>query len=117
MSIQRIDSNTRMSQLVIHNNIAFLAGQVDETSEMGRPTGEQTANVLKQIDAYLEKAGTNKTRLLTATIILTNMDDFAAMNAAWEAWVSPQGLPTRATFEAKLAGPQYNVEIIVSAAI
>lgn len=117
MSIQRIDSNTRMSQLVIHNNIAYLAGQVDETSVVGRAAGEQTANILKQIDAYLEKAGTNKTRLLTATIVLSNMDDFAAMNGAWEAWVSPQGLPTRATIEAKLAAPQFNVEIIVTAAI
>lgn len=117
MSIQRIDSNTRMSQLVIHNNIAYLAGQVDETSVVGRPAGEQAVNILKQIDAYLEKAGTDKTKLLTATIYLADMNDFAAMNAAWQAWVSPQGLPTRATVEAKLAGPEFTVEIVVTAAI
>ena len=117
MSIQRIDSGTRMSQLVIHNNIAYLAGQVDETSVIGRPAGEQTANILKQIEAYLEKAGTDKTKLLTATIYITDMADFGAMNAAWEAWISPQGLPTRATVEAKLAGPEFTVEIVVTAAI
>lgn len=117
MSTQRIDSNTRMSQLVIHNNIAYLAGQVDESSVLGRPTGEQTVNVLKQIDQYLAKAGTDKTKLLTATIYLANMSDFAAMNAAWDAWVSPQGLPTRATVEAKLAAPEFTVEIVVTAAI
>ena len=117
MGITRIDSNARMSQLVINNNIAYLAGQVDESSVLGRPAGEQTVNILAQIDAYLAKAGTDKSKLLTALIILSNMDDFAAMNAAWEAWVAPQGAPTRATFEAKLAGQEYNVEIIVSAAI
>ena len=117
MSIQRIDSGARMSQLVIHNNIAYLAGQVDETSVVGRPAGEQTANILKQIDTYLEKAGTDKTRLLTATIYLADMTDFGAMNGAWEAWISPQGLPTRATVEAKLAGPEFTVEIVVTAAI
>lgn len=117
MSIQRIDNNNRMSQLVVYNGIAYLAGQVDETSVIGRPAGEQTVNILKQIDAYLAKAGTDKTKLLTTTIYLANIADFAAMNAAWEAWVSPQGLPTRATVEAKLAGPEYTVEIVVTAAI
>jgi enamine deaminase RidA (YjgF/YER057c/UK114 family) len=117
MSIQRIDSNNRMSQLVVYNGIAYLAGQVDETSVIGRPAGEQTVNILKQIDAYLAKAGTDKTKLLTTTIYLANIADFAAMNAAWQAWVSPQGLPTRATVEAKLAAPEYTVEIVITAAI
>lgn len=117
MSIQRIDSNSRMSQAVTYNGIAYLAGQVDGTSVLGRPTNEQTINVLKQIDFYLAKAGTDKSKLLTATIYLANMSDFAAMNTAWDAWVSPQNLPTRATVEAKLAAPEFTVEIVVTAAI
>lgn len=117
MSISRFDSNARMSQMVVHNNIAYLAGQVDETSVVGRSALEQTINILKQIDGYLAKAGTDKTKLLTATIYLADMADFAAMNEAWQAWVSPQGLPTRATVEAKLAAPQFTVEIVITAAI
>ena len=117
MSITRIDSNARMSQLVIHNNIAYLSGQVDETSVVGRSALEQTTNILKQIDDYLAKASTDKTKLLTATIYLADIADFGAMNEAWQTWVSPQGLPTRATVEAKLAGPEFTVEIVVTAAI
>ncbi|MGL4766892.1 MAG: RidA family protein [Formosimonas sp.] len=117
MSISRFDSNQRMSQMVVHNQTAYLAGQVDESSVLGRPALEQTTNILKQIDAYLALAGTDKSKLLTATIYLADMNDFAAMNQAWEAWVSPQGLPTRATVEAKLAAPEFTVEIVVSAAI
>lgn len=117
MSIQRFHSNNRMSQVVTFNGMAFLAGQVDETSVEGRSAFEQTTNILKQIDQYLSELGTDKTKLLTATIYLANMADFADMNKAWEAWVSPQGLPTRATVEAKLAGKEFTVEIVVTAAL
>lgn len=115
--IQRMDSNNRMSQIVVYNGIVYLAGQVDETDK-GGPIKEQTANVLKQIDELLAKAGTDKTQLLSATIYLTDIKTFGEMNEAWQAWVSPQGLPTRATVEVgALAAPQYGVEIVATAAV
>lgn len=115
--IQRMDSNNRMSQIVVYNGVVYLAGQVDETDK-GGPIKEQTANVLKQIDDLLAKAGTDKTQLLSATIYLTDIKTFGEMNEAWQAWVSPQGLPTRATVEVgALAAPQYGVEIVATAAV
>ena len=115
--IQRMDSNNRMSQIVVYNDVVYLAGQVDETDK-GGPIKEQTANVLKQIDDLLAKAGTDKTQLLSATIYLTDIKTFGEMNEAWQAWVSPQGLPTRATVEVgALAAPQYGVEIVATAAV
>ena len=115
--IQRMDSNNRMSQIVVYNGVVYLAGQVDE-SDKGGSIKEQTANVLKQIDELLAKAGTDKTQLLSATIYLTDIKTFGEMNEAWQAWVSPQGLPTRATVEVgALAAPQYGVEIVATAAV
>ena len=115
--IQRMDSNNRMSQIVVYTGVVYLAGQVDETDK-GGPIKEQTANVLKQIDELLAKAGTDKTQLLSATIYLTDIKTFGEMNEAWQAWVSPQGLPTRATVEVgALAAPQYGVEIVATAAV
>lgn len=118
--IQRIDSNTRMSQAVINNGVVYLAGQVDETAKVGdgRSIEAQTAVVLSQIDGLLAKAGTDKSKLLTATIYLTDIDTFAQMNAAWQAWVSAEGLPTRATVGVTaLAAPEFGVEIVVTAAV
>lgn len=118
--IQRIDSNARMSQAVIHNGVAYLAGQVDETAKPddGRSIKAQTEVVLSQIDALLAKAGTDKSKLLTATIYLTDIATFGQMNEAWQAWVSPQGLPTRATVGVSaLAAPEFGVEIVVTAAV
>ncbi len=80
-------------------------------------TAAQTRAILGQIDALLAEAGTDKSRLLTATIWLADMADFAEMNAVWDAWVAPGHTPARATGEAKLAGPGYKVEIIVTAAL
>lgn len=118
--IQRIDSNNRMSQAVVYNGVVYLAGQVDESATVDAPGTvlQQTANVLAQVDGLLAKAGTDKTRLLTATIYLTDIATFAEMNQAWQAWVSPEGLPTRATVEiGALAGAEFKVEIVVSAAV
>ena len=118
--IQRIDSNTRMSQAVVYNGVVYLAGQVDETAKLGdgRSIEAQTAVVLSQINSLLAKAGTDKSKLLSATIYLTDISTFAQMNAAWLAWVSPEGLPTRATVGVSaLAAPEYGVEIVVTAAV
>lgn len=114
MTITRLEPGKRMSQAVVHNGIAYLAGQVGAP---GMSLTEQTTAVLAQIDALLAAAGTDKSRLLTATIWLADMADFAAMNAVWDAWVDPANPPARATGEVKLATPDYRVEIIVTAAL
>ncbi len=113
MSIQRFDTNARMSQMVTHGDTVYLAGQVaDKPSDVQG----QTAAVLKQIDDLLERAGSDKTKILSATIYLADIRTFGEMNKAWEAWVAKGQGPARATVEAKLAGPEYLVEIAVIAA-
>ena len=115
MSIQRFETGPRMSQVVVHGNTVYLAGVVAKKAA-GESVTKQTAEILAQIDAHLATAGTDKSKLLTATIYITDMTTFAEMNAAWDAWVSPGNTPARATVEAKLAAPQYTVEIMVVAA-
>ncbi|WP_225767412.1 RidA family protein [Inquilinus sp. Marseille-Q2685] len=115
MTIKRIGVGPRMSQAVIHGDRVFLAGQVAENPIPD--VTEQTRQILATIDGLLAEAGTDKTKLLTANIWLADIADFAAMNAAWDKWVSPGNTPARATVESKLAGPEYRVEIQVTAAI
>jgi len=115
MSIQRFETGPRMSQVVVHGNTVYLAGVVAKKAA-GDSVTKQTEEILAQIDAHLATAGTDKSKLLTATIYITDMTTFAEMNAAWDAWVSPGNTPARATVEAKLAAPQYTVEIMVVAA-
>lgn len=111
--IKRIETGNRMSMAVVHNGTVYLAGQVGKP---GESVTDQTREVLAQVDRLLAEAGTDKTRILSAQIWLTDMADFAEMNAVWDAWV-PQGhAPARATGEAKLATPDYKVEVIVVAA-
>ena len=113
--ITRKHTNARMSQLVIHNGIAYLAGQVGTA---GASVTDQTKAILDQIDTLLAEAGTDKTNMLTAQIWLSDIGtQFADMNAAWDAWVPAGQAPARWTGEAKLATPDYDVEIIVTAAI
>jgi len=114
MSIQRFHSGPRMSQMVIHKDTVYLAGQVAD--EPTPDVGAQTRQILGQIDALLAEAGTDKSKLLSATIYLMDIATFADMNKAWEAWVDPANTPARATVEARLAAPQYLVEIQVTAA-
>ncbi len=114
--IKRIDVGPRMSQAVVHGNLVFLAGQVAH-SAAGASVAEQTKDILAGIDALLAKAGTDKSRLLSATIWITDMSTFDEMNAVWDAWVVPGDTPGRACVEAKLAAPQYTVEIAVVAAV
>ncbi|MBZ9669158.1 MULTISPECIES: RidA family protein [unclassified Mesorhizobium] len=114
MSIRRIDVGPRMSQIVIHGNTVYLAGQVGEP---GGNVASQTRDILATIDELLAKAGTDKTKIVQAIIWLADMGTFAEMNSEWDKW-APQGhTPARATGEAKLAGPEYLVEIIITAAI
>ncbi|MBU0723982.1 MAG: RidA family protein [Alphaproteobacteria bacterium] len=116
MSIKRIDVGPRMSQAVIHGNTVYLAGQV-AIDAPGTSAAEQTKNILDRIDALLAQAGSDKTKLLSATIWLADMADFAAMNGVWDAWVSAGNTPGRACVESKLAAPQFTVEIGIIAAI
>lgn len=111
--ITRIDSGTRMSQAVIHNGTIYLAGQVGNP---GDSVTDQTKSILSKIEALLSQAGSDKTKILQAVIWLADMSDFAEMNAVWDAWVEPGHAPARACGEAKLATPEYTVEIIVVAA-
>ncbi len=113
MTIERIEVGARMSQAVVHGNTVYVAGQVNK--DVPDVTG-QTAAILKQIDDLLAKAGSDKTRILSATIYLADMKTFGDMNKAWDAWVPALATPARATVEAKLATPEYVVEIAVIAA-
>ncbi len=116
MTIRRIDAGVRMSQAVVHGNTVYLAGQVAPEPK-DASVREQTTAILARIDALLVQAGTDKTKLLSATIWLADIATFAEMNSVWDRWVSPGNTPARATVEAKLAGPEYKVEIAVIAAI
>jgi len=115
MSTHRIGVGPRMSQAVVHGHTIYLAGQVADKAA-GKSVAEQTQEILGAIDGLLEQAGSNKTHLLATTIYLTDIKTFAEMNAVWEAWVAPGHTPARATVEAKLAAPQFTVEIVVTAA-
>ena len=115
MKIKRHEAGPRMSKAVIHGDTVYLAGIVAD-SPKGKSMAEQTSNILSQIDGFLAMAGTDKTKLLSANIWITDMAHFAEMNTVWDAWVSPGNTPARATVEAKLASPDYKVEIMVVAA-
>jgi enamine deaminase RidA (YjgF/YER057c/UK114 family) len=115
MSVERKEVGPRMSQIVIHGDTVYLAGTVAHTNA-GKSVSEQTKEILAAIDRHLAQAGTDKGKLLSANIWLTDMATFAEMNAVWDAWVVPGHTPARATVEAKLAAPQYKVEIMVVAA-
>ena len=115
MTIQRFDTGPRMSQVVVHGDTVYLAGVVANNAA-GKSVTEQTQEVLSIIDGHLATAGSDKSKLLTATIYLTDMKTFPEMNAVWDGWVSAGNTPARATVEAKLAAAPYNVEIMVTAA-
>jgi enamine deaminase RidA (YjgF/YER057c/UK114 family) len=115
MSIQRFETGPRMSQVVVHGNTVYLAGVVAQKTA-GESVAKQTEEILSIIDGHLAKAGTDKSKLLSANIYITDMKTFSEMNAAWDSWVSPGNTPARATVEAKLAAPQFTVEIMVVAA-
>ena len=115
MTIQRIKPGPRMSGAVVHGNIVYLAGQVAQNAA-GKSVGDQTKDILSIIDGLLAEAGTDKTKLLMVNIWLSDIATFAEMNAVWDGWVAQGNTPARATVEAKLAAPQYTVEIAVIAA-
>ena len=113
--INRWHPTARMNQMVAYNGLVFTAGQVAEENA-GKSVTDQTAEILRNIDSLLAEAGSDKSRILSATIYLADIAGFAEMNTVWDAWVAPDGKPVRATVEARLAGPEYAVEISVIAA-
>jgi len=116
MSIERTQTGPRMSQAVIHNGTIYLAGQVASGAPRGT-VSDQLKDILSKIDALLAQAKSDKSKILSATIWLTDMSTFAEMNAIWEAWVVPGSTPARATVASpQLASPDYNVEIAIIAA-
>jgi enamine deaminase RidA (YjgF/YER057c/UK114 family) len=113
--IKRIEVGPRMAQAVVHGNSVYLAGQVAD--DPSADVAGQTRQVLASIDRLLAAAGSDKTRILSATIYLADIGTFAQMNSEWDAWVPRGHTPARATVEAKLAAPPYKVEIQVVAAV
>ena len=111
--ITRHHTKTRMSQIVTHGDTIWLAGQVGTS---GDPVADQTRQCLEKVDALLAEAGSDKTKILQCVIWLSDMEHFAAMNDVWDAWVPEGHAPARACGEAKLATPDYLVELIVTAA-
>jgi enamine deaminase RidA (YjgF/YER057c/UK114 family) len=115
MSVTRHGVGPRLSQAVVHGNTAYLAGMV-----AGDPSADargQTEQILKKIDETLAAVGSDKSKLLSATVYVASMALYNDMNAAWDAWVDKANTPARATVEARLASPKYLVEIMCVAAI
>jgi enamine deaminase RidA (YjgF/YER057c/UK114 family) len=115
MAIQRFQVGPRMSQAVLHHSTVYVAGQV-ALDNAGKSVTDQTREVLARIDALLAATGSDKSKLLSATVWLADISTFPEMNAVWDGWVDPVHTPARATVEAKLAAPQFAVEISVIAA-
>jgi enamine deaminase RidA (YjgF/YER057c/UK114 family) len=115
MKIERIDPGPRVSEAVVHGDRIHLSGMIPEDRTLD--IAGQVRQALAEIDALLARAGTTRSKILTATIWLTDIGDFAAMNAVWDAWVVPGQAPARATVQAALNDPKLKVEIMVVAAI
>ncbi|GAC1339845.1 MAG: Rid family hydrolase [Acetobacteraceae bacterium] len=113
--IERLAEEARLSGVVVHASTVYLAGQVADDPAAGAEA--QTADILRQMDALLDRAGTSKRYLLSVQIFLADMDDFSAMNRAWDAWLDRSHKPARATIEARLADPRWRVEITGIAAL
>ena len=113
--IQRFDVGARLSEMAVHNGVCYLAGQV--AADGAQDITGQTRQVLAAIDALLARAGSDKSKLLMCQIFITDLADFAAMNAVWEAWLPAGHAPPRATVKAALAKPEWRVEMVVTAAL
>lgn len=115
MAIRRLAEEGRLSGAVVHGGLVWLAGQVADDAAAGAEA--QTADILRQIDALLAEAGTDRSRLLSVTVVLADIRDAAAMNRAWDAWLDPAAKPARMTIQAPLVDPAWKVEITGVAAL
>ena len=113
--VQRFDVGPRLSEMAIHNGTVYLAGQVPDDAT--QDIEGQTRQVLGMIDALLARAGTDKTQLLMVQIFLADLADFDGMNRVWDAWVPAGHTPPRATVQARLARPEWKIEIVATAAV
>jgi enamine deaminase RidA (YjgF/YER057c/UK114 family) len=114
MSIERQDVSGHLSKVVEHNGTVYIAGTTATDQSVGMK--EQTRDVLAKIDGLLKKSGTNKSKLLSATVYISDMSQKGAMNEAWLAWIDPKNPPTRACVAVELGTPKTLVEIVVTAA-
>ena len=113
--IQRLAEEQRLSGAVVHGGLVWLAGQVAD--DAGLDAEGQTADILRQVDELLRRAGTDKTRLLSVTVVLADIADTPAMNRAWDRWLDPAAKPARMTIQAPLVDPSWRVEITGVAAL
>lgn len=113
-TLQRFDVGARLSEMAVHNGTVYLAGQVPDDAT--QDIGGQTAQVLAMIDRLLARADSDKTRLLMVQIYLADLADFDGMNAVWDAWVPAGHAPPRATVQARLARPDWKIEVVATAA-
>ncbi len=112
--LHRFHVGDRLSEMAVYNGTVYLAGQVaDDASQDIRG---QTRQVLAAVDRLLHEAGTDNAHILMAQIFLADLADFDAMNEVWDDWVAPGDAPPRATVQAKLAKPQWKIEVVVTAA-
>ena len=116
MTIKRLHISPRFCEAAIHNQIAYLAGQVPEHT-LEQDAYEQTTEVLALIDHLLAGIGSHKSKILSAQVFLSDMADYAEFNRAWDNWVDNQNPPTRATVQAQLADPRWKVEIVIISAL
>lgn len=112
--IDRMETTERMSKIVIHNDTVYLGGQVADNGDAA--IGPQTENMLAKVDVLLDQAGSNREQILSATVYVRDMKDFAGMNAVWDRWVPKGHAPARACVEARLARPDLLVEVSIIAA-
>ena len=113
-TITRHHTNERMSRIVTCGDLIYLCGQVPDNTD--QPIGPQTENMLAKVDALLEEAGSDRSHILSATVYIRDMKDFAGMNAVWDAWVPEGQAPARACVEARMARPELLVEVSITAA-
>lgn len=113
--LQRFENGPRMSEMTVYHGVCYLAGQIAE--DVSQDIKGQTQQILAEIDRLLALGASDKTKILRAEIFLADIADFAAMNEVWDGWVAPGFTPARATVEAKLACPDWKIEIVVTAAV
>ena len=113
--LRRYHVGDRLSEMTVFNNVVYLAGQV--ANDATQDIRGQTEQVLAAVDKLLHEAGTDNAHILMCQIFLADLADFAAMNEIWDDWVAPGDAPPRATVQAKLAKPEWKIEVVVTAAI
>lgn len=113
--VQRFDVGARISEMAVHNNTVYLAGQI--AKDASQDIRGQTRQILDNIDALLARAGSDKSKILMAQIFIADVQEFAAMNEIWDAWVVPGQTPPRATVLAGMINPDWKLEIVITAAL